>query len=733
MLNFKDKRASNDFRKALIPFFILFAVEASVFYGQLAIQITPFYPMNFDQAGYIDQVYTLYLSFVDRGWPSLFKFPFLLTNDGGPSIGAGTGVGLLIQGTLAAIVGGPSRTSLLTLNLIYFYALQICLFAAIGSRTQNTNYSWEGVALLISCISIFNPAGGIFDFRFDFSTFCLYGIWTSLIVWSRTFRDIRLSYAAAAIAALLIIDRYIAAIFVATTLVGVFVVLLIGSSCSSPLAAGLARFRIRNMIVSSLLTFVLGIPFLIPATMPFFQKYVGGHIEGGEKYMRASEVGVQSLTDHILFYPNSIVWMHLGTLTLSLAAVFIFIVFLVVVTNRISITTLWRQLLRYRYELAALIVATILPQIILALDIAKSTVVGGIVIGPIILAFVLLVAGLWPRIQLAPVLGMQRILAASERLSRFIPRNFSQSASSNYDLLTGITATTVVVAVFGFLAHSSTRQHLYPVVELDRIKDLNTKIVRYALENEIDHPQFSTDRIVDYLNPSTIRIAAFERFGAALPIKNGLGFDAVYSLGAVPRDVAMQYAEKSDVLVLTDPDIQRDTPYPFNAAIKVYWADLMTWANKNRDTLPPTTILGVPYHIFVKPQVRVQGVSGGWITNAGMTIEANRNQLSRWPFVVLSGQANFEILGGVPHVRAVVIDSSTRQQVELPALLKSDGYRYELTIDTRSRASTPSGPLEILVTFDRSFVPKDLGINADTRHLVMFAPASRELRAKAPD
>lgn len=733
MLTFTDMRSPIDWRKKPIPILVLFAIEATVFYGQLAVQIAPFYPMNFDQAGYIDQVYTLYMSFAEHGWSSLFKFPFVLRNADEVSIGAGTGVGFLMQGVLAAIVGGPSRASLLTMNLIYFYALQIALFVAIGVRTRNTNYSWLAIALLIASVSIFNPAGGIFDFRYDFSAFCLYGIWASLIVSSKVFRSTRLSYATAAVAALLIVSRYVAAAYVAVTLAAVFIVLLAASRSSNPITARLARFRIRNLMLSSVVTFVLSIPFLVPAAIPFFDKYVGGHLKGWEKYMRATEVGAHTVMDHILFYPSHIVWTHLGTLTLSLAAGLLAVVLLVAIVNRIAPAVLLRRLGRHRYEFAALIAAIVLPQIILAADIAKSTVVGGIVLGPIIIAFILLVAALWSGGPLVPVSGTPRLAAAAQRVSRFIPEKWRESVSSDAGLLNSIRVAVCAVAFMGFLANSTTRQHQYPRVELDSINDINSKIVRYALDNQIANPEFSIDRIVDYLNPSTLSITAFERFNSALPIKKGLGYDLVFGMGPAPRDVAMQFVENSDILVLTSAAIDREAPYPLNAAVKEYWNDLQSWAKNNRDLLSTATILGVPYHIFVKPQVRIQGASGGWITRAGITIEANQSQIDRWPFIVLSGQANFDILGGVPRARAVVVDDMGRPQSELPALLKPVGYRYDLIVDTRSRASTPSGLLKILVTFDRSFVPKQLGINADTRHLVMFAPASRELREKAPD
>jgi len=52
-------------------------------------------------------------------------------------------------------------------------------------------------------------------------------------------------------------------------------------------------------------------------------------------------------------------------------------------------------------------------------------------------------------------------------------------------------------------------------------------------------------------------------------------------------------------------------------------------------------------------------------------------------------------------------------------------------VDTRSLMLSDNGAIRIHLAFDRHFVPAKLGINSDTRELVMFAPAKTELHANS--
>jgi hypothetical protein len=686
-------------RREYLFLILLFVVEAIVFYTQLWTQITPFYPANFDQTAYFNEVYSSYADFTKFGWLPLFKLPFTSRS--------GTGVGLIIQGTLAGILGGPNRTAFLSLNLLYFFGLQLALFFAVRVRTETTTFSWIAVALLISCASIFEVTGGIFDFRFDFCSLCLFAIWSCFIVWSRTFLDLRPSITASLVAALLISIRFIAAIYVVAIEVAL-IVIVFGTSrwVRNPARRLLAKQRLRNCTISLLATLVLASPFLGPAAIPFATKYVNGHALGTEKYMRMAEVGIHNNLQFFLFYPRSILSEHLGNPTLWAVSGLVVFSAAALMLIGTSLSSLKRSLEHYLFDFVFLGLAVCLPVIILTADIAKSAVVGGIVVGPIVLGLTLFAAAAWQasspgglsnRFQFGPLLALQVALIAMGSMT--------------------------------FLAHSSARQHQMSRLDLDRINDLNGAMARYAVENGILKPQFSIDRIVDYVNHVTLILTGFERFNTQLSVREGLAYDKTVGFNPTPRNVAMRLADESDILVLSDPSLDRAAPYPLNTSIQVYWRDLMTWATENRHLLYATSITGIPYRVFVRPTLRVGGVSAdGWITDLGITIEADAKQLHRWPLIVLHGQSDFTLLSGAPRLRARLENSGYPDQ-ELPVSMSVSGIEYEIDIDTRELPASIPGSVSIALTFDRSFVPREVNNSADTRHLVVLAPTSKAMRA----
>jgi hypothetical protein len=146
-----------------------------------------------------------------------------------------------------------------------------------------------------------------------------------------------------------------------------------------------------------------------------------------------------------------------------------------------------------------------------------------------------------------------------------------------------------------------------------------------------------------------------------------------------------------------------------------------------------TRIFGIPYRVFVRPLAKMTGLSVGWVTSDGLSLEANAAVLARYPFVVLEGKAPYTALGGIPQPRAVLADSSGRPIAELMATIKRTDQSYQIIIDTHSPAMPPNCPVTIKLTFDRYFVPSKLGINTDVRELVVPEPEKHELQAVLPE
>src|SRR5262249_35766831 len=142
-------------------------------------------------------------------------------------------------------------------------------------------------------------AGGIYDFMIDFSAMCLYGILACLIVWSRTFLDTQRTLLIVVIAAHLIIMRFFVVIYFAGIMFGLL--LFAGASLRSPSSArrAIAEKRLRNVVVAGLLTAVLVLPLLFLAREAIYNYYVIGHVLGVEKYIRADQLGLHGVLDHV--------------------------------------------------------------------------------------------------------------------------------------------------------------------------------------------------------------------------------------------------------------------------------------------------------------------------------------------------------------------------------------------------------------------------------------------------
>jgi hypothetical protein len=126
------------------------------------------------------------------------------------------------------------------------------------------------------------------------------------------------------------------------------------------------------------------------------------------------------------------------------------------------------------------------------------------------------------------------------------------------------------------------------------------------------------------------------------------------------------------------------------------------------------------------------GPGGDWIEHKGLILTILTDDLARRPYIVFGGDANYEVLGDNPKPHAVLTSGDGAPERELPAWLIAKGQKYEVVIDAHAAPLQPGRQYSLHVTFDRYFVPKALGINEDTRKLVVRMPAKIELQRTPP-
>jgi hypothetical protein len=690
--------------RVLAALALLFIIEAFAFFVRVSEDVSPFYPPGWDQVGYLFAAYRLIR---DARLSGLLSALAPLFHPYAPN-----GVLFPVQGALGIILTGLPRAGALSINLLAFLLLQTVMYLTFR-RLAGRTVAWLAIAFVLAMKSTFMWAGSIFDFRIDFFALCVLGMWCCAVIRSEVFLDRKWSLVAAGVGVWLVLSRFISIVYLGSILTVFFIGLAL---CwlkwrERPLRMAIVA-RLRNMIISGILLIVCVAPFFLINLNNMYEYYFKSMFITNEKEIRAHEFGLYSLTDHLVFYPNWLFTEHLGVPLLILMA----IVIIVVLGGRVltsGSSSLGKAFARYSFQLAFLFTTIVVPLVMLNLSIHKSPVIGGILSVPVIcLALSTAAAIRWSSLQQSSdttlgVAGWR--VRGSERIGAGIA--------------VGVTIILFLFRCSVFAPHLSR-------FDREAVNRLYDGILAYERVAGNPNPVFSADRVSDYLLGIALDLRAFEKYRENVEFGSGLG----QSVGGLERDQAIGVLADSDVIVMTEPKGGRQLLYPMNAKIESYWRDLWDWATANRSLLMTETIDGMPHAVFVKPGVRTSVPQGAWVTSDGITLRLERQDLRRWPFLVLEGTVILGPLHGLPHPTAVNVNavSSAIEGPALPVEISSRGSTYRIVIDGRPLIGEGPDPIAIRLTFDRFFVPKEKGISPDIRQLVLVSPTRRELSATKP-
>jgi hypothetical protein len=674
--------------------FVLIALEALIFYNFYSREIAGFPPQNFDQSTYLLQAYKLEQRVFSK---SLGVFSSALWGKENPS-----GLLLPIEGAFSGLLIGGSRLPQLLVLFIAFSALQVFAFTTAQAVWSRRAYGYLVLGLILCQTTAWYFAGGLFDFRMDFVAYCLYGIWTCAVVRSDLFLDRRWTIVSGLIGAFLVLHRFITIIYLLGVCAGFAIASLIVCRFlrGDPALPDRFKRRLSNLALAAvILIFVTG-PVLLANWGAIHDYYVLGHATGQEKYVRASEFGVHDLAGFFLFYPKSIVEGHLGRtfLRASLLAIAIGVVARLLGRARdsedpASSSRAETYLLRNIFLLGAILG----PVTVLTIDISKSPIVGGIVAVPV----ALLVIALWA------------------------PDHRAQESAYSRKL---IAACGIVIFVFGLSTQfEHACRHLPEYArrrDLEKVAELDRWLVQYASDHDWHNPQISFDVISGWFNSNAITVSGFEQTGELIEFGTLLGGGIM----GVERPEALSMLANSDFAILTT--IQKEGVYPFYERVSRYWNDLKSWADLHMIVARTVPFDGFRATVYVRPSAKLSGLSGGWVTPDGFTIEATPETLRRFPVIRLTGDASYSPLSRVPTVTAAIDTGPATEPV--PAFLHENANSYEILLDLSKIEPPQSDPVQVRLAFDTFFIPKKMGISSDTRELVLPAPSQVRLSPPSP-
>lgn len=237
-------------------------------------------------------------------------------------------------------------------------------------------------------------------------------------------------------------------------------------------------------------------------------------------------------------------------------------------------------------------------------------------------------------------------------------------------------------------------------------------------------PRISCDRVQEYLIPALISALAYERHGFFLQPVTALG----NIVQPVPPASALQAIESSDFAVITDMSSAEGPgfAFPFNIAMKQMQPQLHATVERYLVPIGRFQAFTHQFTLYMRPAVQTVGDSGGWITSQGLTLVAPAETLRARPNIELRGTT---ILAEHLGKTAMKAEMTTAHGELVEAAVKFDlqvapksASQYEAMIHLDVARMPADGEVKVKVSFDKFFVPKEIGLNADPRQLVVMTP-----------
>ncbi len=675
---------------------LLLTLQYGMFRQYAEREVTWCYPRGYDQTVYLGRAYACYEQ-VLRGGP-LSGVLWALRQP------VANGLVFEAEAGLLFVVLGPSRLSALTLNFAHFALFQLALAATLRWRTRRWGPAFLGVGLLLMAATPFGVAGGLSYFALDLAAMCLYGVFLCAVVRSGAFASWRWSAVVGATAAWLVLTRYLSVVYLACVFAGLLALLGLGLLRGEPARRRLIGARLVGLLVAGL-TLVAAAGPVLAWKWPMIRAYYLGQFENAENLIRGQEFGASDLAGRLVFYAKSVAFDHAGLPLMGMAGIVLLTALVLALTHRLA---------RGRVEcvgptpagdhgpvLAFLGLCLLAPLTALTLFASPSPIVGNIVVAALV----------W--LVLAAALALLPASTAGWRAG-------------------------AALAALGLGAgcYHQAYQFTRPLplwgtrAEMEEVTKLYERIGDCCRLRRWDSPRVAVAAVSDDLLPSLVSPVVYERQGVLLQPAWLLGG----GVNAVREEAAVRAVRESDVAIVPVADKGSDL-YPFVRCMREYRPRLLaacreTHLDAGRFRLPWGEVV-----LFVRPSVRVEGLSFDWISSNGVSLIADASDLKAFPRIELRGRYFAEHLGKLPNVQAR-LTAPGREPRKVPVRISASGSAYRLIAEVDPDELPESSEVRLHLDFDSWFIPAErpdlFGSHSpDTRRLVLLAPDAVALR-RAP-
>jgi hypothetical protein len=510
----------------------------TLFRGHVEREIAWAYPASFDQVATLARAYQTNEVLRTEGLVAGIR-------EGVGTSGA-PGTLLPLQAALFQRAFGRTRLSGLSVGFAYFAAFEVALVLTLLWISGRWSVATLGLGLLLTAQGPFLAIGGLTDLRQDLSAAALMGVFLAVCVRSGAFARNGWSVAAAAAAILLIAIRTLTVVYLGGIL-GTFGLLVWWRSRRAPLGDAW-RARRTGLAWTAAVVGPAMVALVATKWRAIHDYYVVGHLTGADRLLH--HAGLRGLGDILLFYPSSFARLHAGGLLLGAAL-------LAIVTAALAGRS--RAAAPGRHDAGAPLalagIAFAVPFVVLTADVAKSTSVIGIVLGPAILMVALAVVRLSGAVAGA---------ALPQRVER---------------TLAALATATVLLGLYSqwssFHAHGPFAGR---DAEVQSVKDLHALVAQRSRARGWNAPAVAVDRLAQTLVPSLATTESAERLGYVQRVRFGL-----WRFGAVGGEEALAAIDRSEFVVLTrstEPPV-----YPFDATLDALHPQLLERCARAHDAV----------------------------------------------------------------------------------------------------------------------------------------------------
>jgi hypothetical protein len=649
-------------------FLLLCLVIIFALYHKMRDEVMPWYPRAFDQSGYLSQSYRLYDRGKSEGFVSVASKELWVHSS--------NGVLLAPEGALGMLLTKQVRLGCLSVNIAHLVVMLVALFAGLSLR-YGLPSGFLVLGLYLASESLFLTGGGL-DFRRDFSAECLYGTMIGLWFVSNGLERRASAVALGCCAALLVAARFISVTYICE-IVGAlccfFAVGRLRTALGKNRAWGhLDTQRFKNLLLAAIPFISVAALLLVHNARDIFVYYGVGHFLGTEKQIRMAEWGTTEFWPAVSFYPRTLLMGHLGPACDLLLLGTVLVAVLSRLIGKKAPSDLRENSSGAAINTWFLSASILCPLLTLTADSAKAPVVANILVPSIVATAAFVFATL----------------------------------TSGGGLVEKIWPAFAFCAGLWLFSHGLARPS-----ELTPPQPLAGQIdsVFEALNSELARGPFKTPRIAfldtsEYFNANTLNAWSYEHHGKSTDCTSSLGG----SVFAQTKENLFSGLEAADIVLL--PDKPNRGPYPFFDSLRESWSTIRNYTLRNLSVRGTFPVGEQNVGIFVRSCIIPEGLSGEWISGEGIVIspEMWKNGDELELTVTVPSYARYS---ESPRPVITLADRNTAVPGLEVRVVKSGN---ELIVKIRDSGKHSHND-RVRIKFDRSFQPRQLGLNGDERHL----------------